>query len=93
VVCSVTWSVNRTEIELRVTANNIPESVDIDLSNANIGDVITSSDVTWPEGSKPLIDRAIAAISAPKTIAADDEEEGAEAADGEEADAAEGGEE
>jgi len=88
-------TVNRTEIELRVTANNIPESVDIDLSNANIGDVITSSDVTWPEGSKPLIDRefTIAAISAPKTIAADDEEEGAEAADGEEADAAEGGEE
>ena len=84
-------TINRTEVELRVTANKIPESVDIDLSEAQIGDVITSESVQWPEGSKPVIDRefTIAAISAPKTIAADDEE-------GEEAEAdapAEGGEE
>ena len=85
-------TINRTEIELRVTANNLPDSIDIDLSEANIGDVLTSDSVTWPEGSKPVIDRefTIAAISAPKTVSADDEEEGeAEAPEA----AAEGGEE
>ena len=84
-------TVNRTEVELTVTANNIPESVDIDLSEANIGDVITSESVTWPEGSKPVIDRefTIAAISAPKTVSASDDDDEAEG--GEEA--AEGGEE
>jgi len=85
-------TINRTEVELNVTANNIPESIDIDLSEAQIGDVITSESVAWPEGAKPVIDRefTIAAISAPKTMAADDDE----AEDGgEEAEAAEGGEE
>jgi large subunit ribosomal protein L25 len=84
-------TINRTEIELRVTANNIPESIDIDLSEANIGDVITSDSVTWPEGSKPTIDRefTIAAISAPKTVSADDEDEAEVEVEAE----AEGGEE
>jgi large subunit ribosomal protein L25 len=70
-------TINRTEVELRVTANNIPESVDIDLSAANIVDVITSEMVTWPEGSKPVIDRefTIAAISAPKTVSASDDDD------------------
>ena len=69
-------TINRTEVELNVTANNIPESIDIDLSEAQIGDVITSESVAWPEGAKPVIDRefTIAAISAPKTMAADDDE-------------------
>jgi len=85
-------TINRTEVELNVTANNIPESIDIDLSEAQIGDVITSESVAWPEGAKPVIDRefTIAAISAPKTMAADDDE----AEDGgDEAEAGEGGEE
>jgi large subunit ribosomal protein L25 len=90
-------TVNRTEVELRVTANNIPESIDIDLSAAEIGDVITSESVTWPEGAKPVIDRefTIAAISAPKTLGGDDDEdEGGEEAEEVEADASEeGGEE
>ena len=86
-------TVNRTEIELNVTADNIPESIDIDLSAAQIGDVITSDNVTWPEGSKPVIDRefTIAAISAPKTVGGSDDEDEAEG--GEEEAAAEGGEE
>ena len=76
-------TVNRTEVELRVTADNIPESIDIDLSEAQIGDVITASSVTWPDGAKPVIDRdfTIAAISAPKGIGGgddDEEEDGAE---------------
>lgn len=88
-------TVNRNEIELRVTANNIPESIDIDLSEAQIGDVITSSSIAWPDGSKPVIDRefTIAAISAPKTIAADDEDDAADEADAEAPAEEEGGEE
>ena len=84
-------TVNRTEIELRVTANNIPESIDIDLSKAEIGDVITSSDVAWPEGAKPVIDRefTIAAISAPKVMSSDDEDESEAAEGGDDAPAAE----
>lgn len=84
-------TVNRTEVELNVTANNIPESIDIDLSKANIGDVITSDNVAWPEGSKPVIDRefTIAAISAPKTMAAEDDDDVADAGEAD----AEGGEE
>ena len=78
-------TVNRTEIELNVTASEIPESIEIDLSEAQIGDVITSDSVTWPSGSKPVIDRefTIAAISAPKTVSADDDsDEGGEEAEG-----------
>lgn len=89
-------TINRTEVELRVTADNIPESIEIDLSEAEIGDVITSESITWPEGSKPVIDRefTIAAISAPKGIGAGDDED-EDAGEGEEAataDAEEGGE-
>lgn len=86
-------TVNRTEVELNVTADSIPESIDIDLSEAQIGDVITSDSVTWPAGTKPVIDRefTIAAISAPKTVGGGDDAEEAEG--GEEAAAAEGGEE
>jgi large subunit ribosomal protein L25 len=75
-------TVTRNEVELLVTANNIPESIEIDLTNAKIGDVITSAQVTWPEGAKPVIERefTIATISAPKTIVGGDDGE-AEAAD------------
>ena len=85
-------TVNRTEVELNVTADNIPESIDIDLSDAQIGDVITSDSVAWPEGSKPTIDRefTIAAISAPKTVGGGDDED--DAAEGGDDAAAEGGE-
>ncbi len=70
-------TVNRNEVELLVTANNIPDSIDIDLAEAQIGDVITSDSVTWPDGVTPVIDRefTIAAISAPRTVMAEDEDE------------------
>jgi len=90
-------TVNRTEVEVRVTADNIPESIEIDLSEAEIGDVITSTSVTWPEGATPVIDRefTIAAISAPKSLGGgDDDAEGGDDAAEEAAEApAEGGEE
>ncbi len=74
----------RTEIELKVTAGNIPEAIEIDLENLDIGDVVNISDVTLPEGSRPMItdrDFVIANISAPSSLKSEgeDEDEGEEA--------------
>ncbi|WP_299732766.1 50S ribosomal protein L25/general stress protein Ctc [uncultured Tateyamaria sp.] len=69
----------RPEVELIVTAGDIPEFITIDVSELEIGDNVTISSVNLPEGSKPTIDRdfVIANISAPSGLrAADDEEEG-----------------
>ncbi len=77
-------TVVRNEIELKVTADSIPESIDIDLSELDIGDVVNISDVTLPEGTRPMItdrDFVIANISAPSSLkSAEEEEEEAEAA-------------
>lgn len=64
-------TVVRPEVELRVTAGDIPESITVDLSTLNIGDVVTISDVTLPEGARPTIDRdfVIANIAAPSGLA------------------------
>jgi large subunit ribosomal protein L25 len=78
-------TVVRPEVELRVTAGDIPEKITVDLSALNIGDVVTISDVTLPEGARPTIDRdfVIANIAAPSGLArggdAEDEAEGEEA--------------
>ncbi|MGV6847281.1 MAG: 50S ribosomal protein L25/general stress protein Ctc [Marinibacterium sp.] len=79
-------TVVRPEIELMVTAGDIPEKITVDLSEMNIGDVATISAVELPTGAKPTIDRdfVIANISAPSGLAASDEEE---AEGGEEAEA------
>ena len=74
-------TVVRPEVELVVTAGDIPEKLTVDLAGLNIGDTVTISDVTLPEGTKPTIDRnfVIANISAPSGLrAADDEEEAAD---------------
>ena len=75
----------RPEVELIVTAADIPESLVIDVSALEIGDNLTISDVALPEGSKPTIDRdfVIAQVSAPSGLASqsDDEDEGDDAAD------------
>ena len=68
----------RPEVELVVTAGDIPDHITIDVTGANIGDSITISSVTLPEGAKASIDRdfVIANVSAPSGLrAADDEEE------------------
>jgi len=67
----------RPEIELLVTAGDIPDHVTVDVSALDIGDAITISSVTLPEGSKPTIDRdfVIANVSAPSGLKAEDEEE------------------
>ena len=72
----------RPEVELVVTAGDIPESVTIDISELGIGDTVTISMVNLPAGTKPTIDRdfVIANIQAPSGLAAqsDDEEEAGE---------------
>ncbi|MFD1194507.1 50S ribosomal protein L25/general stress protein Ctc [Seohaeicola saemankumensis] len=70
----------RPEVELNVLAGDIPDHVTVDLAGLNIGDVVTISHVSLPEGSKPTIDRdfVIANISAPsglRSSGGDDEEE------------------
>jgi large subunit ribosomal protein L25 len=80
-----TLNVLRPEIELVVTAADIPESIVIDISALQIGDNLTISDVTLPAGAKPVIDRdfVIAQVTAPSALISsggddDDAEETAE---------------
>ena len=87
-------SLVRPEVELVVTAADIPESIIIDISELEVGDNVTISDVKLPEGSKPVIDRdfVIAQISAPSALkSSDDEDEdtGEDTAEGEAAPEAE----
>ncbi|MGJ8628560.1 MAG: 50S ribosomal protein L25/general stress protein Ctc [Sulfitobacter sp.] len=73
-----TLTVLRPEVELVVTAADIPESITIDISALEIGDSLTISDVKLPTGSTPVIDRdfVIAQVSAPSALkSADDEDE------------------
>ena len=68
----------RNEIELRVRANAIPDTIEIDLTGLEVNDVIRISDVTLPDGVRPTItdrDFMIANISAPSALAASDDEE------------------
>ncbi|MCM2561489.1 50S ribosomal protein L25/general stress protein Ctc [Lutimaribacter sp. EGI FJ00015] len=76
-------TVVRPEVELMVTAGDIPEKITIDLADMEIGDTATISMVDLPQGAKPTIDRdfVIANISAPSGLrAAEDEEDGEETA-------------
>ncbi|GAA5064263.1 50S ribosomal protein L25/general stress protein Ctc [Roseibacterium beibuensis] len=80
----------RPEVELIVTAGDIPDHITIDVSGRQIGDVIHISDVTLPEGAKPTIDRdfVIANITAPSGLVSAENEADDEAA-GDAAEAAE----
>jgi large subunit ribosomal protein L25 len=73
-------TVVRPEVELVVTAGDIPEKIVVDLAGKQIGDTLTISQVDLPPGAKPTIDRdfVIANITAPSGLAAaaDDEDEG-----------------
>jgi len=84
-------TVVRNEIELIVTAGEIPETLTVDLSGLEVGDNVTISSVELPAGTKPTIDRdfVICNISAPSALRSEDEEE-AEAAEGEATEATEG---
>ena len=71
-------TVVRPEVELRVTAQDIPDHITVDLSGLEVGDSVTISMITLPGGSKPTIDRdfVVATLSAPSSLrSADDEDE------------------
>ena len=74
-------SLVRPEVELIVTADDIPEKITVNLAGLDVGDVITISSVTIPEGSKTTIDRdfVIANISAPSGLRSSENEGGDEA--------------
>jgi len=73
-----TLVVVRNEVELKVTAGDIPEHLEVDLAETDIGDTIHMSDITLPKGTRPMImdrDFVIANIAASKTVDLDDEDE------------------
>lgn len=83
-------NVVRFTLELLCPAEEIPESIDIDLTGLELGDGVHISNVTLPEGVTPTItdrDFTIATIAAPAGLAAEDEDE---VEDGEEIEGEEG---
>lgn len=84
----------RHEVELNVNPEAIPEFIEVDLTGTDIGDSIHISAVTLPDGIKPTItdrDFTVATLAAPsavKSAASEEEGEGAEVEEG----AEEGGE-
>ncbi|MEM8656266.1 MAG: 50S ribosomal protein L25/general stress protein Ctc [Pseudomonadota bacterium] len=73
-------SLIRPEVELIVTAGDIPENITIDVSEMEIGDTLTISSVTLPTGAKPTIDRdfVIANIQAPSGLASQSDDDDAD---------------
>ena len=72
-----TLTVVRHEVELEVTAGDIPDHITVDLTGKKIGDVIHIEDVQLPSGAKPTIARnfVIANIAAPSGLVAEEAEE------------------
>ena len=70
-----TLVVVRPEVELVVTAGDIPDHLTVDLEGRQIGDTIHISDVALPAGVKPTIDRdfVIANIAAPSGLRSEDD--------------------
>jgi large subunit ribosomal protein L25 len=66
-----TLTVVRHEVELEVTAGDIPDHITVDLTGKQIGDVIHIDDIELPAGTKPTIKRnfAVANIAAPSGLA------------------------
>ena len=71
-----TLTVVRPEVELEVTAGDIPDHITVDLTGKQVGDVIHINDVPLPEGAKPTIARnfVIANIAAPSGLRSADNE-------------------
>ena len=85
-------TVVRPDVELIVPALNIPEQLNVDLNNFELGDTIHISDIKLPVGTKPTIlgrNFVIANIQAPSGLKSSDneateEEEEAEVVESEE---------
>lgn len=71
-----TLTVVRHEVELEVTAGDIPDHITVDLTGKQIGDVIHINDITLPAGCTPTIKRnfVVANVAAPSGLAASAEE-------------------
>ncbi|MBP9183027.1 MAG: 50S ribosomal protein L25/general stress protein Ctc [Fuscovulum sp.] len=72
-----TLTIVRHEVELEVTASDIPDHITVDLTGRQIGDVIHINDIELPNGVKPTVARnfAVANIAAPSGLAASAGEE------------------
>ena len=72
-----TLTVVRSEVELEVTAGDIPDHITVDLTGRKIGDVIHIDDVQLPAGAKATIARnfVIANIAAPSGLVAEENAE------------------
>jgi large subunit ribosomal protein L25 len=80
-------NVVRHEVDLDVPADNIPDSIDLDLSKAELGDSLHISAVDLPKGATPTItdrDFTIATIASPAGLKSEESED----EDGEETGAA-----
>ncbi len=85
-----TLTVVRSEVELIVRADNIPEELVADISELDVGDSLHIGGMDLPEGSSLVItdrDFAICNVSAPSSLRS----EGGDDEDGEAAEGAEGG--
>ena len=76
-------TVVRPEVELLVTAGDIPDHITVDMTGLDLGDTVTISSIELPAGATPTIDRdfVIANIQAPsglRSAGVDDEDEEAE---------------
>jgi len=84
-------TVTRYSVELDCPAIKIPESIDVDISNLDMGESVKLSDVTLPEDVNPVItdrDITIASVTAPveeieEEIIEEEGEEGEEGVEGE----------
>ena len=72
-----TLTVVRHEVELEVTAGDIPDHITVDLTGKKIGDVIHIDDVQLPPGAKPTIARnfVIANVAAPSGLVSEENAE------------------
>ena len=79
------------EIEIMCLAGNIPESIDVDIENLNLGESIRLTEISLPEGSEipgltEETDQMVVSVNAPKAVEEDpieDELEDGETSEGE----------
>ena len=79
-------------IDIRCLPKDLPEGLDVDVTDLNIGDAAHVGDIKWPEGVEPVLGRdVVVAIVSEIRVAVIEEEEAPEAEEtGEEAEAAAG---
>ena len=68
------------EIEIMCLAGNIPESIDVDIENLNLGESIRLTEISLPEGSEipgltEETDQMVVSVNAPKAVEEDAIEE------------------